>query len=267
MYFMWRFYKHVIVSAFTEAWNATDKIIAKTAVFLFIVGLINREAVRWLTTTWDGVSRWWSIAPIVALVLYRLLRKNYERFSTLEAEISESRVKLNQLMWPSNRPQIVFDRWDQVPAYHPSAVPADPRVAGVFLQRGFYLINDGDAAHEVRVETFEVADGIWASSAMVPRIEGRGGGFALVWLETQKGIGSSLPNNVKWNLLDAMAKAEETNQGTSMYRGDYSVPVSVIYRDGNNVWYRSRSTINYIPSQRRLQFGPITHESLPGGRP
>jgi hypothetical protein len=264
---MWKFYKRVIGSAFTEVWNATDKTLASVAVALFLVGLFNREAVKRLTTTWDGVSRWWGIVPIGVLVLYRLLRDNYEKFSSLESEVSKLRVKLDQLMWPSNRPQIVFDRWDQIPANHPLATLVDQRVVGAFVQRGFHLVNDGEAAHEVRIEAFEIDDGVWASSAMVTRIEGHGGGFALVWLENQKGIGSSLPHNVKWNLLGAMAKAEETKQGASMYREDYRIPVSVIYRDGNNVWYRSRSTINYIPSQHRLQFGPTTQEPLLGGNP
>ena len=164
-------------------------------------------------------------------------------------------------------PQLVFQRWDQIPQGHPVAIAVTPTVAGQYVQRGFYLSNDGAAAHEITVETFEVEDHLWAGSALVARIEARGQGFALVWLEIQKGIGSSLPADRKWDLLGAMARAEQTKYGVSMYRPPYSVPVSVVYRDSNNVWYRSRSVITYVRTQHRLDFGPTTHEKCGCTRP
>jgi len=180
------------------------------------------------------------------------------------AAIVNKDAEIEKLTWPSNRPQIIFSTWDQIPQSHPSAILVDPTVAGHYLQKGFYLSNDGEAAHEITVERFEVEDHLWAASAQVPRIEAHGQGFALIWL----GVDSlPIPDHRKWDLLGAMARAEQTKYGVSMYRPDYSVPVSVVYRDGNNVWYRSRSAVTYIRTQQRLDFGATTHERCGTTRP
>lgn len=153
-------------------------------------------------------------------------------------------------------PQLVFQKWDQIPQGHPTTVGS-----------GFYLANDGGAAHEIKVETSEIDDQLWVSSSLVSRIEKGGQGFALAWLENKKGIGSSLPGAEKWDLVDAMAKAEMESHGTSICGPQYSVPVSVTYRDANNVWYRSRSVMTYIRSQARVHFGPTEHEKCGSVRP
>ncbi len=262
---MWKFYRQVAWSAVTEFWSATDKTLTATAVALFLVTLLNHKIAERLVKTWDGVSQWWSLVPIGLLVLYRLLRSNYEAFESLEkskgTEIKDLRAVVERVTRSPNRPQITFARWDQIPATNPVAMPISPTVAGQFLQRGFYLNNDGDAAHEVTVEPFQI-ENLWCGSGMAPRIEGHGQGFSVVWLETQKGIGSGPPYEEKWNLLGAMSRAEQEKYGSSMYRQQYSVPVSVIYRDSNDVWYRSRSVLTHIRSQHRLDFGPTTHEVL-----
>jgi hypothetical protein len=58
-----------------------------------------------------------------------------------------------------------------------------------------------------------------------------------------------------------MAKASDTKYGGSMYRPDFSVPVSVTYRDAQNNWYRSSAKLTYIRSQGRLEFGASAQET------
>jgi len=170
------------------------------------------------------------------------------------------RTEIKKLI-SANCPQLVFQRWGQIPQDHPVAVSVPSTIAGQFLQRGIYLLNVGEMAHEIEVETFEIDDQLWASSSVVNGIEKRGQGFALVWLENQKGIGSSIVGRAKWDLEDAMRKAGQKKNGTEMFFSpDYSVPVSVTYRDSNNVRYRSRSDLTYIRSQTRLDFGPTKFE-------
>jgi hypothetical protein len=124
-------------------------------------------------------------------------------------------------------------------------------------QRGFYLANDGGAAHEITVESFEIGRSVRANSKMLARIEANGRGFALVWLE-------DYPPSAcrdKWDLLGAMHNA---SLGTPdpMDMQDYGVTVSVVYRDSAEIWYRSSAEMNFIRSRLSIEFGPTTHRTF-----
>jgi hypothetical protein len=43
---MWKFYRRVVLSAPTEFWSATDRILTWTAVGLFLFGIFNRKIVE-----------------------------------------------------------------------------------------------------------------------------------------------------------------------------------------------------------------------------
>ena len=123
-------------------------------------------------------------------------------------------------------PQLCFVRWDEIPGTHPDArLKPQWFQADGWLQSGFYLANDGGAAHEITVESFEIDSSVLAQSKPLARIKEKGEGFALVWLE-----GSA----DKWDLLGAMAKASDAKYGGSMYRPDFSLTVNVTYRDAEN---------------------------------
>jgi len=140
-----------------------------------------------------------------------------------------------------NRPQLCFKQWAPVP---PELIPTLRNG-----QSGFEIANDGGAAHEVLVEDFVVDKGVLAKSKTVNRIEANGGDYAYVWLD---GFGSINP--AKWDLTGAMRRAAST-RGTI----DYSVAVSMVYRDSDHHWFRSFARLVFIPSQDRLEFGATRH--------
>ena len=60
------------------------------------------------------------------------------------------RAKYAKLLWADDRPQIMFDSWGEIPHDHPQADPfissVDPTRPPEYLQRGFYLSNDGEGS-------------------------------------------------------------------------------------------------------------------------
>jgi hypothetical protein len=83
---MWKFYKAVFRTAIREFWTATDDVLTGVAVLSFLAILLSRKYGEHLVTAWNGVSPWWSLVPIGLLVMYRLLRANYEQFEVLRRE-------------------------------------------------------------------------------------------------------------------------------------------------------------------------------------
>jgi hypothetical protein len=160
-----------------------------------------------------------------------------------------------------NRPQICFDKWGPIPNDHPLAMPLPHSFQEKveFLQAGFYLSNDGGAAHDITVESFEVEPSVRANGETLARIGEKGTGFALVWVEGYSPLMGSVG---KWDLLGAMARASDNKDGNPTYRPDYGVTVSVIYRDADNAWFRSWAKLTHIWSQGRLKFGPTTQERV-----
>lgn len=131
-----------------------------------------------------------------------------------------------------------------------------------FLQKGFYLVNDGGAAYAITVESFEIGSER-ANSRTIARIPEGGKGFALVWLD---GCGPLINNVGTWDLLGAMRKAYDDRYPHMFFAPDYVIKVSVVYRDADNVWYRSSAPMTYIRSQNRINFGP-TVQVLCGSKP
>jgi hypothetical protein len=83
------FYKSVAWKSVTDFWDATDKVIAISAVIVFLLTLVNRKIAEWTVNTWSGISPWWSLVPIGGIVLYRLLRANYEAFAILNKQVTD----------------------------------------------------------------------------------------------------------------------------------------------------------------------------------
>lgn len=137
----------------------------------------------------------------------------------------------------------------------PDDHPNDLRVG----QAGFYLVNDGIAAHEISVDSFSIGSSMRAKGETLPRIGEKEKGFLLVWLD---GFPPYAYNGEKWDLAASLAKAARGDQRVIAWQADYSIKVSLTYRDSRHVWYRSSAALIYVQSQMRLTFGPTTHERL-----
>jgi hypothetical protein len=96
---MARFYRTVAVSAVGEFWTATDKVLSVVAVLSFLLLLLNRSLGEKVVTAWDGLSPWWSLIPIGMLVIYRLLRANYQKFAALEEKLANFERLLTPLQF------------------------------------------------------------------------------------------------------------------------------------------------------------------------
>jgi hypothetical protein len=86
---MAKFYRSVAISALREFWTATDNVLASVAVLSFFLILFNRTLGEKIMTAWNGLSPWWSLIPIGMLVIYRLLRANYQKFAALEERLAK----------------------------------------------------------------------------------------------------------------------------------------------------------------------------------
>lgn len=91
----WRFYGSLFLWAITEAYSATDRVLTGVAVLTFIATLVSKELGRQITIRWQGLSRWWSLAPILALVGYRLLRANYAHFEAIVHKFDAATLDLS----------------------------------------------------------------------------------------------------------------------------------------------------------------------------
>jgi hypothetical protein len=174
----------------------------------------------------------------------------------------------------SVQPRISFERWGEIPSDQPGALPRLLGSEGYvleFLQRGFYLANDGGTAYDITVENFEIEPSVVFTSRTIARIPERERGFALVWLE---GSPPWITASEKWDLLGAtahafekaMAEAFDKKYGTSMYRTSVSMTVRVRYRDSGGCWYRSCAELIYVRPQNRIEFGPTTRNVIGDGR-
>jgi hypothetical protein len=142
-------------------------------------------------------------------------------------------------------PKLSLTEWGPIP---------DDHIHGVSVgQTGFKIVNDGTgAAYDITIEDFDVGIGVSAKSKTLSRVEGgRGTAYAFVWLD---GYSSLAIDTRKWDLLGAMKQAALAG-GEGLYRPDYSVPVSVIYRDSSDNWSRTFAPLTFIRSQNCLEIG------------
>jgi hypothetical protein len=140
---------------------------------------------------------------------------------------------------PPASPQLSVTKWIPIPENHALAGRG---------QSGFEIVNDGGVAYDVLLEDFAIDADIFVKSAELERVEANGICFALAWID---GYGHSPIDNPKWKLLDAMREASKT--GIGLYQPDYAVPISIVYRDSEDHWFRGFATLSFIPSQGRLE--------------
>lgn len=79
---MLQFYLRLCRTAVAELFRAGERVVTGSAVVLFFMTWFNRDIAKKLANDWEGLSRWWSIAPVAILMTYRLARANYAAFKT-----------------------------------------------------------------------------------------------------------------------------------------------------------------------------------------
>jgi hypothetical protein len=129
---------------------------------------------------------------------------------------------------------------------------------------GFFLQNYGlAAAHEVSLAQFQL--GTYAvMSQILAAIRGNSVVAHLpVWITP---VRDQLANT-KWNLLGAFSIASEEKDAAYYSNNphgvpNYSVTVTLTYRDHRDLWYRTTQQIDYVPAAREFQFGAIKHEYI-----
>jgi hypothetical protein len=124
----------------------------------------------------------------------------------------------------------------------------------------FVLENYGDVASEVKIIRFEVAPNVSADAREIPTIGSSQEAEALVWVE---GFPPSPLNMEKWDLPAAMKKAADARNGGRMYRPNYTISVTVRYRDIDNGVYFGTAELSYIPANGQLIFGPTNQKREP----
>jgi hypothetical protein len=90
------FYWSVLRTALSEELLSAKEKVAKALAMVFTILLaINKQIGEHAKATWKGISPWWAALPVGLLVLWSLLRANFERFEEERKakEIAEERER------------------------------------------------------------------------------------------------------------------------------------------------------------------------------
>jgi hypothetical protein len=202
----------------------------------------------WITPKWGW--KVWIIGIAVTTAAFAV-EYSYRQIKRLEAEIDD-------LSWPANRPNVLFESWGEPPHDDPRARfhLTNNGTEREYFERGFFVLNDGDTAHEVTLGDIEVLDGLTAHGDVLPRIDAKGKAFAFIWLDIEQ-TSSIMGRIERWDLLSVMSYAEKIVNANSTSR-ILIVPVKAYYRDSRNVWYGSTAKMSYSRDTNAIQFGAST---------
>src|SRR5437867_3899899 len=67
--------------------QATNNWLVTATIITFLIGVVisvNRIIGKRFMTSWQGISQWWALLPIGILLLYGIMKANYERVRQLE---------------------------------------------------------------------------------------------------------------------------------------------------------------------------------------
>lgn len=172
--------------------------------------------------------------------------------------VAEKRVQ--ELEFAPDRPKLSFRSWGQVRLESLEFLPTEAKVSLRF-QRGFYLANDGGVALDIEVEAFSIGSQFTAYGSPIARIESGGEGFSEIRIKDADPMARHA-----LDLVLGIARDEKINKGELEYVKPFVIPVSVIYRDFNDLWYRTSCEL--ISHYRRgttagwIEFTAPTQKSL-----
>jgi hypothetical protein len=175
-----------------------------------------------------------------------------------------SNAEIEQLTWPTDRPKLSVSMWGQ---REPTFMPRDnPQDFSLLSQFGFYLSNDGEAALDVMVEKFKVGDTYYAYGDPISRIAGKTKGFIPIRIDIENPL---LRFNLNLALKEAWTQALDA--GKLQITEPLLIPISVIYRDHNQLWYRTHAALvfaNYLNAEGgEIMFRPSKTDRLGSARP
>jgi len=235
---MRRFYLSVLRSAVKEFWTATDEVLTAAAILAFFAILVSRQYGEKIVRAWNGISPWWSAIPIALLVIYRLLRANYEKFHEVEKERNELKAILAT-------PNLSY-----TPIIAPESYGRSPSNS----TWGLFIVNDSYAAYDLFAQDVEVGKNCRLTfvGGKVARFSDKDGRrFLEAWLEYSDGRTGS----------DGSALHSE------MVHGHTKIDIPVIYKDGKLNSWRSTCRISLEPEQRQgLGVSLVSQELLAPAR-
>jgi hypothetical protein len=112
------------------------------------------------------------------------------------------------------------------------------------------------------LRVFKSIQRFWRIGGSIPRIEGSDQAFVPVWIKDEVPLS-------RWALDVALEKAWEKKVSLKeILEGQaLDVPISAIYRDYNDLWYRSSAMkFSFDPwYDNRIEFSAVQQERLPLG--
>lgn len=169
---------------------------------------------------------YWKVILILTVNILLIGEGSFREIRKRERTISDYQARIAHLFWPEDRPKITFQGWGWI---HP---PVERILAGL------YLANHGSTALEVIVEPIIFGDFRTRSHA-TPHICNNDSKGVEVWLDGE-------PEERKWhldNFLEACWLAARENG--KLQEDVLVVLVSAVYRDFNNLWYRTRGELSF----------------------
>ena len=134
---------------------------------------------------------------------------------------------------PRSKPRISLSGWG----------PPKDATFPATMKRGFYLVNHGDTALEITVETFKVGTQS-AYGETLSEIGAEKEGFTEILVDRKGPL-------FKYALDQTLDKEVDVliNSSELAYLQPLKIPVSVTYRDFENIWYRTACDLVYKKGQ------------------
>lgn len=170
------------------------------------------------------------------------------------AEVAEKNAEIERISKPDRCPVVLITEW----RLGPIGVSLNTGES-VPMNGGFQLQSEGETAHEISLEEFDIEPSVTVASRVVPSVVGHqiGQAFMLAWIKNQQVTDFS-----KWDLQTALRRASDNRDKKMMWKPSYCCTLRLTYRDHSDRWYRTTQELSYIPVNGKIEFGSIKHEKL-----
>ena len=219
--------------------------------------------------SWDAgtthlPSHWQTwLVGLLLLVMLSIIEGSYRHHTATSKKsasvLNDLTARVEKLTWPDDRPKLAIFMWG---ARQANFLPIHSlNDKSLLAEYGFYLVNDGGTALDITVEPFTVTENLRAIGKSLARLEYRNQGFVPVFIENEVPLS-------KWALDVALEQAWYQRNATLegiLKDEPLTIPVSVVYKDYSENWYRSRLELIFIAEllmPNKIDFGPVTQERV-----